>query len=136
MDKNTITGMLLMAAIIFGFMWLQQPSEEELAARRQQAEAQRIEAEKQAEADEAMRMLGNVDTISVAEKNLLRAAVQQYGVVDSVNNALTLKGDGVDVAVIGEDINGTIEVDGTVVSVAEAMNNTSKNPILHSRALA
>ena len=45
MDKNTITGMLLMAAIIFGFMWLQQPSEEELAARRQQAEAQRIEAE-------------------------------------------------------------------------------------------
>ena len=48
MDKNTITGMLLMAAIIFGFMWLQQPSEEELAARRQQAEAQRIEAEKQA----------------------------------------------------------------------------------------
>lgn len=136
MDKNTITGMLLMAAIIFGFMWLQQPSEEELAARRQQAEAQRIEAEKQAEADEAMRMLGNVDTISVAEKNLLRAAVQQYGVVDSVNNALTLKGDGVDVAVTGEDINGTIEVDGTVVSVAEAMNNTSKNPILHNRALA
>lgn len=136
MDKNTITGMLLMAAIIFGFMWLQQPSEEEMAARRQQAEAQRIEAERQAEADEAMRMLGNVDTISVNEKNLLRAAVQQYGVLDSVSNALTLKGDGVEVAVTGEDINGTITVDGTVVSVAEALNNTSKNPILHNRALA
>ena len=45
MDKNTLIGMLLMGAVVFGFMWLQQPSDEELAARRQQAEAERIEAE-------------------------------------------------------------------------------------------
>ena len=30
MDKNTITGMLLMGAVIFGFMWLNQPSKEEI----------------------------------------------------------------------------------------------------------
>ena len=41
MDKNAIIGMLLMAAVIFGFMWLNQPSEEELA----RAKAARIEAE-------------------------------------------------------------------------------------------
>ena len=34
MDKNTITGLLLMAVVMFGFMWLNQPSEEELAEQR------------------------------------------------------------------------------------------------------
>ena len=127
--------MLLMVAVIFGFMWLQQPSEEELAARRQQAEAQRIEAEQKVQAEEEMRMLGNVDTISVAEVNMLRAAIQQYGIADS-NDVKALKGEGVEVYANGDDLNGTIVLDGAVVSVAEALNNTSDNPVLHNRALA
>lgn len=135
MDKNTITGMLLMAAIIFGFTWLQQPSEEELAARRNEAEKQRIEAQKQAEADEAMRMLGNVDTVSIAEKSMLRAAVLQYGVADS-SNVLSLKGDGVEIMVNGDELNGVIAVDGTVVRVADVLSKTAENPVLHNRALA
>ena len=40
MDKNTIIGMLLMVAVVFGFMYLQQPSEEEIKA---QQEAQKQE---------------------------------------------------------------------------------------------
>ena len=135
MDKNSITGMLLMGAIIFGFMWLQQPSQEELAARREQAEAQRIEAERQAKADEEMRMLGNVDTVSAGEVNMLRAAVIEYGAVDA-NGVKTLAADGVQVVLEGDDLNGTIEVNGTSVSVAEALNNTSSNPVTHNRALA
>ncbi len=135
MDKNTITGMLLMAAIIFGFMWLQQPSEEELAARRQQAEAQRVEAEKRAQAEQESRMLGNVDTISVSELHLLRAAIQQYGEAGSMGE-MTLKGDGVEVAVAGDELTGTIMLDGSAISVAEALSNTSSNPIIHNRALA
>lgn len=135
MDKNTITGMLLMAAIIFGFMWLQQPSEEELAARRQQAEAQRVEVEKRAQAEQESRMLGNVDTISVSELNLLRAAIQQYGEAGSMGE-MTLKGDGVEVAVAGDELTGTIMLDGSAISVAEALSNTSSNPIIHNRALA
>lgn len=31
MDKNTIWGMLLMGAVILGFMWLNQPSAEQRA---------------------------------------------------------------------------------------------------------
>ena len=135
MDKNSITGMLLMGAIIFGFMWLQQPSQEELAARREQAEAQRIEAERQAKADEEMRMLGNVDTVSAGVVNMLRAAVIEYGAVDA-NGVKTLAADGVKVVLEGDDLNGTIEVNGTSVSVAEALNNTSSNPVTHNRALA
>ena len=135
MDKNTITGMLLMLAIILGFTWLQQPSEEELAARRQQIEAQRIEAEKRAQAEQESRMLGNVDTISVSEVNLLRAAIQQYGVAGA-EGEMTLKGDGVMVTAVGDELTGTIMLDGSAVSVAEALNNTSANPIVHNRALA
>ena len=135
MDKNSITGMLLMGAIIFGFKWLQQPSQEELAARREQAEAQRIEAERQAKADEEMRMLGNVDTVSAGEVNMLRAAVIEYGAVDA-NGVKTLAADGVKVVLEGDDLNGTIEVNGTSVSVAEALNTTSSNPVTHNRALA
>ena len=116
-------------------MWLQQPSQEELAARREQAEAQRIEAERQAKADEEMRMLGNVDTVSAGEVNMLRAAVIEYGAVDA-NGVKTLAADGVKVVLEGDDLNGTIEVNGTSVSVAEALNNTSSNPVTHNRALA
>ena len=128
--------MLLMGAVIFGFMWLQQPSEEELAARRQAAEAQRIEAEQQAAADEAARMLGNVDTISVAELNLLRAAVQQYGVEADSTGVMMLKGNGVDVKVDGDKITGTINVDGTETLVEDALNNKSSNPVVHNKALS
>ena len=32
MDKNNLLGLLLMGAVIFGFMYINQPSEEEIAA--------------------------------------------------------------------------------------------------------
>lgn len=32
MDKNNLLGLLLMGAIIFGFMYINQPSDEEIAA--------------------------------------------------------------------------------------------------------
>ena len=61
MDKNTITGMLLMGAVIFGFMWLNQPSQEEIARQR---EAQRVEAEAaKAKATEAL-TTANVDSLA------------------------------------------------------------------------
>ena len=34
MDKNTIIGFLLIAALLFGYSWLNQPSQEELAQSR------------------------------------------------------------------------------------------------------
>lgn len=87
MDKNTITGLLLMAAIVFGFMWLNQPSEEELAAR--QAEADRIaaEAEKKSPQTDVLR----IDTVSPAEIDVIRATVRQYGRQDTASNTVTLQ---------------------------------------------
>ena len=34
MDKNTITGFVLMALVLFGFAWWQTPSDEEIAQER------------------------------------------------------------------------------------------------------
>ena len=34
MDKNTIAGFALIALVLFGFAWWQQPSEKELAQQR------------------------------------------------------------------------------------------------------
>lgn len=136
MDKNTLIGMLLMGAVVFGFMWLQQPSEEELAARKQQIELQKEEAEKQRRAEEELRMLGNVDTVSVSELNLLRAAIQQYGLKDDASGAMTLKGNGVEVVANGDALSGTIIVEGGAVKVEDALSNKADNPVLHNRALA
>ena len=38
MDKNTVTALVLMAAVMFGFMWLQKPSAEQLAAEQERRE--------------------------------------------------------------------------------------------------
>ena len=56
MNKNTVIGFLLMAAVLFGYMWLNQPSEADLAAQRKQdsiATAIKENAEKAQKADAA-----------------------------------------------------------------------------------
>ena len=64
MDKNTIIGFVLIAAVLIGFSWFNQPSKEEMEAMRQQdsiaqiaqkqadekAKAAQLSAQKQAEA--------------------------------------------------------------------------------------
>ena len=59
MDKNTITGFVLMALVLFGFAWWQQPSDEEIAQQRIEfvkdsiANAQKIAEQKNAAAKAA-----------------------------------------------------------------------------------
>ena len=57
MNKNTLTGLLLMAALLIGFSWYNQPSKEEVEAYRKQqdsiAAAQALAEQQQREAEEA-----------------------------------------------------------------------------------
>ena len=46
MDKNTITGFLLIAAVLIGFSWWQQPSAEELEAQRKQDSINQVAKQK------------------------------------------------------------------------------------------
>ena len=75
MDKNTLLGLLMMGAVIFGFMWLNQPSEEELARQRQaQAElaAAQQNAIEQAQQNELL-----VDSFTPTELALVAPTVKQ-----------------------------------------------------------
>lgn len=51
MDKNTITGFVLMALVLFGFAWWQQPSKEQIAQQRKQFVADSIATAKKAQKD-------------------------------------------------------------------------------------
>ena len=50
MDKNTLTGLVLMALVIFGFFWLTKPSEADIKARQEQQEQAAANALRQAQA--------------------------------------------------------------------------------------
>ena len=53
MDKNTITGFILIALVVIGFSWYSQPSREELEAMAQRDSIAAVERQKQAEAEKA-----------------------------------------------------------------------------------
>ena len=131
MDKNAIIGMLLMAAVIFGFMWLNQPSEEELA----RAKAARIEAEANRQANAANTAFGVADTITSQELKTLKLTVQQFGHAD--NGTYKLENGGVSIVLNGEELSGNIAFEGALsVDLAEALSSTTANVALHNRAVA
>ncbi|MDE6369369.1 MAG: hypothetical protein K2K94_09050, partial [Muribaculaceae bacterium] len=77
MDKNTLLGLLLMAACLFGFMYFNKPSEEELARRK--AEQEQLAARQQeAAAETAIITLG--DSLAKSESSALMSAVRTAGV--------------------------------------------------------
>ena len=137
MDKNTITGMLLMGAVIFGFMWLNQPSQEEIARQR---EAQRVEAEAaKAKATEAL-TTANVDSLADNEVAALKQTIRAYGSLlgDTVGEkTYNLKNATADLVLRGDKLSGFLTIaGGGVVDVAEALKKDSDNPVLHNRAVA
>ena len=74
MDKNTLWGLLCMAAIFFGFMYCNRPSQEQLEAQRA-AQAAKTTGEGAAAADDA----GAVDSLSPALNASLAEAVRTIG---------------------------------------------------------
>lgn len=77
MDKNTLMGIVLMGAIIFGFMYMNRPSAEELEAQRQEQiqkaadeERRRVEAEQEAL---------TIPDVTEADLTALRNGMALYG---------------------------------------------------------
>ena len=54
MDRNTLTGLLLMMALLFGYQWYISPTDEEIAAweAQQEAETSQRRAEKSSDGEE------------------------------------------------------------------------------------
>ena len=87
MDKNTLTGLLLMGAVILGFTWLNRPSEEEIAARMaEQTQAEQMAnqdqpatSEKTIALDEGMIAPGDAASKVVLANDLVRLEISERG---------------------------------------------------------
>ncbi|MDE6197199.1 MAG: membrane protein insertase YidC [Muribaculaceae bacterium] len=76
MDKNTLTGLVLMAAVMFGFFWLTKPSEAEIAAERARQEQAANEA---LEAARAQSEKASAVAFEPADSAALAGAVRAMG---------------------------------------------------------
>ena len=127
MDKNSLIGMLLMGVVIFGFMWLNQPSEAELAERQRQLDS--IAAVEKAEQTRNI-AAGNVDTLSVSELAHLQSVLEKMPQDNAVINS-----EGVMLALKDGKITGTVTVRDTTVQWDEVTATTSANPAVHNLAI-
>ena len=127
MDKNTWIGMLLMGLVIFGFMWLQQPSEAELAERQRQLDS--IAAVQKAEQQRDI-AAGDVDMLSVDEVAHLQSVLQNM----PEGNA-AINNEGVVLSLKDGKINGTVTVGDTTVQWDEVLAHESANPAAHNLAV-
>ncbi|MBQ1584845.1 MAG: membrane protein insertase YidC, partial [Muribaculaceae bacterium] len=120
-------GMLLMGVVIFGFMWLNQPSEAEMAERQRQIDS--IAAVQRAN-DRAAAVTGNVDTLSNDDLSLLTGVLQNLPA-----DHATINNEGVVLSLKDGKIDGTITVADTTVTWDEVIASTSKNPAAHNLAV-
>ncbi len=120
MDKNSITGLLLMGLVIFGFMYLNRPSAEELERQRQERE-QMEAAEKQKASDPGLLTL---DSITPSEVSAIAATVRELGKTDTVTGLSTLAVADVDITLAADGtLGGYVEASGQKVPVASIISN-------------
>lgn len=121
MDRNSIIGLLLMGLIIFGFTYLNRPSEEELE--RQRIERQQAEAARTAE-PEALKF----DSITAAEVTAIKNTVRELGSTDSLTGVSTLRVDKVNLSLNADgELEGTVDADGRIVTVADLLAGSSSS---------
>ena len=124
MDKNTLTGLLLMGLVIFGFMWLNQPSAEDLERQRQ--ERARMEAEAAQKADDPS--LLTLDSITPAEVASIASTIRELGQTDTTAHTARLSVEGMNLTLDAEgNVGGTVEAKGQAVSVAQLLSNDTSS---------
>jgi len=113
MDKNTLWGVICMAAIFFGFMYLNKPSQEDLD--RQNAAQTTSAAAQQAPAP--------ADSLDARAKSSLADAVRRLGVADA-NGSYTYRDARFDLTVDSTDLRGTVTVGTTGIDITDLTTTT------------
>ncbi len=121
MDKNTLWGLLLMAAVLFGFMYLNKPSEQQLAERQAQLEAQQRADSLTTAGAPALAL----DSITQAEATGIAATIKELGTRDTSTGVTTLDIDHVKLTVGADQrVAGEITIDGgAVIPAADVVYN-------------
>ncbi|MDE6143475.1 MAG: hypothetical protein K2F94_05310, partial [Muribaculaceae bacterium] len=103
MDKNTVIGLLLMAAVFFGFMWL--------SPKKAPSEAP---DETESVSSSAMSASG-IDSLSATEKEWLVKNIMEHGeavVLSDSTRASRLDDGAISLTAVGDSVVGTVTVDG------------------------
>lgn len=118
MDKNTIYGLLLMAAIFFGFMWLQ-PKQNNEAADNKKTEQQASE-----QSAPAVTPLSDDDRQWLAENIAANGTTR---ILPDSSRVTTIDDGGLNLTLKADSIYGTVEVGGRQISYADiAARNLNK----------
>lgn len=121
MDKNTLLGFLLMAAVLFGFMYFNRPSEDELAAARVAQE--HIQADnRQSTADVAEN-----DTLTAVETRNLADAIRTIGV--EAGSTAMLENEQFSLRADSAGVSGVVKVGSAEVPVEALLYNTDSDLI-------
>lgn len=115
MDKNNLLGLLLMGAIIFGFMYWNQPSEEEIAAAKK---AQVEKAQAQTPNDE----VEVTDTLTNNHVSKLVSMIKTTGNADS-NGVYTLSTNDFNLRCDSSTVTGTVNVNNSAVDIVKIIGN-------------
>lgn len=119
MDKNTLWGLLLMGAVILGFMYLNQPSAEQRARmEREQQEQLAQETQKSPEGNTI-----SIDSVTEAERQSFLATVKTLGTTDSATNVTTLNNGPVRLQLnAAGELSGYVTANNTQVPVTDILN--------------
>ena len=116
MDKNNLLGFLLMGAVIFGFMYINQPSEDEIAA------AKKAQNETAQTTNSTAENAIVVDSLSSDQINKLTAMVKTAGEAQK-DGSYTLATNGMDLRCDSSKVSGTINVNNTTVDITKIIAN-------------
>ena len=109
MDKNTITGLIMMGVLIFGFMWINNNKQKQL----EQQQQEQAEAAAKAEAADAKAF--GVDSLTAGELAAIPAILRESGAPVTGNDSVVryeYKTADVALTYDGKSVNGTVNASG------------------------
>ena len=109
MDKNTIIGLLLMMAVIFGFNILFAPSEEEIAQQKQEQVASNQDKKDSGDKQVA------TDSLSANDFAKLKENLKNYG-----GDSAVIKTADLQVALVDGKVKASLNIDGKAQTVNDA----------------
>lgn len=109
MDKNTLTGLVLMGVLIFGFMWINNNKQKQLQQQQQE------QAEAAAKTQDENRPVLGVDSLTTAEVAAVPAIVREAGARVAGNDSVTrydYSTAKVSLSYDGQTVSGTVKAGG------------------------
>ena len=112
MDKNTITGLVLIGLLFLGFMWLS-PKPEPTSVNSGDA----------AQTEQVNTVSNGLDSLSQSELGWLKENIRANGAVSVVDSVATynLAGDGYNLSLSNDKISGTISLGGETINYSDVV---------------